>query len=274
MASRLADRNVLVTGGASGIGRQMVLRMARHGAVPIVWDINPDNLARVLDELRTITGRPAHGYLCDVTDRRAVHATASRVKQEVGPIHILVNNAGVVTGRPLLEATDDQIERTMAVNTMALFWTTRAFLPDMIAANSGHVVTIASAAGIVGVAGLVDYCASKWAAVGFDESLRMELRRAAPGVKTTVVCPYFIDTGMFHGVRSRFPWLLPILKEDVVAQRIVRAIASGRARLILPSLPRLVPLLRVLPVRWFDAITDFLGINRAMDAFVGRGEEK
>jgi all-trans-retinol dehydrogenase (NAD+) len=268
-----AQRNILITGGASGIGRRMALSMARQGGNVVLWDIHAPNLASVLEELRGITGRPAHGYLCNVADRQAVYATAAQVKQEVGPIHVLVNNAGVVAGKRFLECSDEQIERTMAVNTTAMFWTCRAFLPEMIAENRGHVVTIASAAGIIGVAGLAAYCASKWAAVGFDESLRMELRRLAPGVKTTVVCPYFIDTGMFQGVRSRYSLLLPILKEEVVAERIVRAIARNRPRLILPALPGLVPLLRILPVRMFDAVADLLGINRAMDGFVGRHGE-
>ncbi len=266
----LAGRNVLITGGASGIGRLIALKTAARGGNPVLWDISAENLDRVLQELRELTQRPAHGYICDVSDHHAVYRVAAQVKQDVGPIHILVNNAGVVTGKRLLDATDEQIQRTIAVNTMALFWTSRAFLPDMTAANAGHVVTIASAAGIVGVPGLADYCASKWAAVGFDESLRRELRQTSPGIKTTVVCPYFIDTGMFHGVKSRSSWLLPILKEESVAEKIVRAILADRPRLVMPWLPSTVPLLRILPVRVFDAIVDLLGVSNAMDTFVGR----
>lgn len=265
-----AQQNVLITGGSSGLGRRMALQMARRGATLVLWDLDADRLSQVVEELRNATGRPAYGYRCDISNRAAVAATAAQVTREVGPIHILVNNAGIVSGRRFLECSEEQLERTIAVNTLGMFWTCRAFLPEMIAADHGHVVTIASSAGLIGVSGLADYCASKWAAVGFDESLRMELRHLAPRVKTTVVCPYFIDTGMFHGVRSRFPWLLPILKEEVVAERIVKAIAADRPRLILPWLPFFVPLLRVLPVRLFDRIADFLGINRAMDHFVGR----
>ena len=78
----------------------------------------------------------------------------------------------------------------------------------------GHVVTIASIAGITGVTGLADYCASKFGAVGFDESLRMELKSIRSRVKTTCICPYYIDTGMFNGVRSKYPFILPILNES------------------------------------------------------------
>lgn len=270
--TQIAGSNVVITGGASGIGRQLALKTAALGARVVLWDIDEERLASVRDELQQVAGRPAHAYRCDVSDRQSVYTAAERVKSDVGAVSVLVNNAGVVSGKPLLECTDAQIERTIAVNTLAHFWTCKAFLPDMIRAGTGHVVTIASAAGVVGVARMTDYCASKWAAVGFDEALRMELRRLAPGVKTTVVCPYFIDTGMFRGVATRFPSLLPILKEEAVAERIVRAIARNRPRVMMPPLVFFVPPLRVLPVRVFDAVADFLGINRSMDEFVGRLE--
>ena len=177
----------------------------------------------------------------------------------------------MVYGRALLELTPEQIERTLRVNVLALFWVTRAFLPDMMARGSGHVVTVASAAGLMGVPRQTDYAASKHAAVGFDESLRLELRRAAPGVVTTVVCPFYIDTGMFAGVQTRFPWLLPILKEDKAADAIVRGIQLNRRQVIMPLMVRSLPLMRLLPVAAFDRLADFFGITASMDEFVGRG---
>jgi all-trans-retinol dehydrogenase (NAD+) len=131
-------------------------------------------------------------------------------------------------------------------------------------------VTIGSASSLIGVARLTDYSASKWAAMGFDESLRAELAKTAPGVKTTVVCPYYIDTGMFRGVKSRFPWLLPILDPDAVADRVVDAIARDRQRVWMPPALYLLPLMRVLPVGVFDAVATFLGVNASMDRFTGR----
>ena len=151
----------------------------------------------------------AQAFACDVSDREQVYARADEVRAAAGDVDVLVNNAGVVSGRPLLELSDEAIERTFGVNTLALFWTTRAFLPAMKARGSGHVVTVASAAGLIGTARETDYAASKFAAVGFNEALRQELRRGASGVRTTVVCPYYIDTGMFKGVKTRFPFLLP-----------------------------------------------------------------
>jgi all-trans-retinol dehydrogenase (NAD+) len=158
----------------------------------------------------------------------------------------------------------------MNVNILAHFWTGKAFLPSMLERNSGHIVTIASAAGILGVRGLADYSASKFAAFGFNESLRMELRRLKSSVRTTIVCPFFIDTGMFAGVTTRFPFIFPILEPEYVARRIVKGVLKNRNRLIMPAAVYSVFLGRLFPARVLDSMIDFLGINAAMDAFTGR----
>ena len=261
---------MLVTGGASGIGRLIALEMARRGGEVVLWDINKEALDAVTAEVNAAGPADAHGYLCDVSDRTSIYTVADRVRAEVGDVDILVNNAGIVSGQSFLELSDGKIEATFRINTLALFWTAKAFLPRMIARDRGHVVTIASASGLVGVAKLADYAASKWAAVGFDESLRVELRRTAPGVRTTVVCPFYIDTGMFRGVKTRFSFLLPILQPEYVAQRTVEAVARNRQRLIMPRFVLLVPSMRLLPVPIMDALADFLGVNSSMDDFVGR----
>jgi all-trans-retinol dehydrogenase (NAD+) len=269
--SEIRGRHLLITGGASGIGRLMALEAAGLGGRVTVWDINPHHLDTTVAELNQRGGARAHGIICDVARRERVYAAADETRAAAGPVDILINNAGVVSGRSLLEIPDEKIEATFAVNTLSLFWVTKSVLGEMIQRRQGHIVTIASASGLIGVAKLSDYAASKWAAVGFDESLRAELRTSAPGVRTTVVCPYYIDTGMFRGVKSRFPWLLPILKEDVVARRVIDAIRRDRPRLCMPPLIYLVPSMRLLPVRAMDWLAGFLGVNSSMDEFKGRG---
>lgn len=263
-------RIAVVTGGASGIGRLLALELARRGAVPVVWDVDDAQLAVVVEELQRLSSGRARGYRVDVRDPDAVRDGADRVRREVGDPMLLVNNAGVVSGARLLDLPDDAIKRTFDVNVLALFWVTRAFLPAMVESNSGHLVTVASAAGLVGVARQTDYSASKHAAVGFDESLRVEMHRVAPRVRTTVVCPYYVDTGMFEGVRTRVPFLLPILKQGEVAQRIADAIERDRRVLVLPPIVRLIPVLRMLPATVFDRCMDLFGVNVSMDHFVGR----
>jgi len=266
----ISSKHVLITGSASGIGRLLAEKMAALGAQVSMWDIDDTCLAGAAAGI-CAGGGLVRDYCCDVSDRKSVDELAARTMSEGGPVDILINNAGVVSGRPLLELSPEQIERTIKVNVLALFWVTRAFLPAMIERGSGHVVTVASAAGLIGVPKQTDYGASKHAAVGFDESLRMELRRTAPGVMTTVVCPTYIDTGMFAGVTTRFPLLLPILKEQKVADAIVRAIQLNRRQVMMPFMVKTMPLMRLLPVPAFDWVADFLGIARAMDEFVGHG---
>lgn len=260
---------VLITGGASGIGRRLATHFAADGAHVVLWDVNRDALDDAVAELRA-EGWQATAHAVNLADRDAVRMASKRVFQDAGEVDILINNAGVVSGKPLVRLEDAEIERTFAVNTLALFWVTRAFLPRMLERGSGRVVTVASAGGLVGTPKMTDYCASKFAAVGFDESLRAELKQAGGQVKTTVVCPYYIDTGMFAGVRTRFPLLLPILKPAAAAARIHRGIRRGRARIIMPPFVYTVFLARLLPVAAFDAILDFCGITHSMDRFRGR----
>jgi all-trans-retinol dehydrogenase (NAD+) len=267
----IAGKQVLITGGASGIGRLMALRIAERGGKLILWDINQEALDRTCNEIAAAGDPTVLGQICDVSDREQVYAKAAEAKAERGSVDILINNAGIVSGQSFLELPDEKIEATFRINTMALFWTTKAFLGDMMERNSGHVVTISSASGLIGVAKLADYSASKWAAFGMDESLRFEMQQRAPGVKTTVVCPYYIDTGMFDGVKSRFSFLLPILKEEKVADGVIKAIEKDRARLMMPPIVYTVPILRgLLPPKVFDMITNILGINASMEEFKGR----
>ena len=260
---------VLITGGGSGLGRAMAHEAAARGARVVIWDLSQESAERVRDELAA-AGATAMAVTVDVTDRAAVREAAARTLDRVHGVDVLINKAGVVTGRPLLEASEEAIERTFAVNTLALYWVVRAFLPGMVERRRGTVVTIASAAGLVGVARQTDYSASKHAAVGFTEALRAEMRTTRTGVSTLAVCPYYIDTGMFEGVRSRFPLLLPILREERVARSAIDAIEAGRTQLLLPPLVRLLPVLRALPAPVFDRLADLVGINRSMDHFTGR----
>jgi all-trans-retinol dehydrogenase (NAD+) len=261
--------HVLITGAASGIGRLLALGAVAKGARVTLLDRDQAGLAAVQGEAIQAKGDAA-SFVVDLSDRAALQATAQRVLQERGTVDILINNAGIVSGKPLLEISDEAIERTFQVNALALFWTVRAFLPAMVAQRRGHIVTVASAAGLAGTSRLTDYCASKFAAVGFDESLRLELKRLGYPIRTTVVCPYYISTGMFDGVKTRFSALLPILRPDYVTRRILGAIEGDRARLVMPRFLLLLPLVRLLPAGPFDALLAFLGVSRSMDEFKGR----
>jgi all-trans-retinol dehydrogenase (NAD+) len=257
----LKNKTIIVTGGASGIGKKMSLIMRDQGAKIAILDINQNNLKKMENEKNIFC------FTCDVSNRDNIREVVSQVEKKLGDIHILFNNAGIVIGKTLLESTEEDIIKTYDINTLALYWMTRAVLPSMLKRNEGHIVNIASAAGIIGVSKLADYSGSKFAAFAFDESLRMELRKQKSNIKTTVVCPYYINTGMFDGVKTKFSFLLPILKEDYVANKIVSSIIKNKRRIVTPWIVYTVWPLRVLPVGVFDFVASFLGINSSMDEF-------
>jgi len=267
----LAGRTALVTGGGSGIGRRMAHKLAARGCTVVIWDINEENMKKVVKEIQ-VQGGKAYHYCCNVGDFKSVMEAAGKVKAEVGVVDILVNNAGIVSGKYIWDLTEEMITRTIAVNTLAHMWTAKAFLPDMMSQNKGHIVNIVSAAGIVGLNGLMDYCASKFGAFGASESLRLELKqKKMTGCHTLCVCPYYINTGMFEGVRTRFPFILPILEEEYVAERVLDSIEHFDIHLVLPKIVWISFIARYFPVAVADWMGDFLGITHTMDHFKGRG---
>jgi all-trans-retinol dehydrogenase (NAD+) len=270
----IKNQNILITGGASGIGKLMALEMAKKGAKNIViWDVNEENLNLLKKEWEKdpkLNSTKLIIQQCDLTKKENIYELAQKIIHDLGSIDILVNNAGIVSGKSFLEITDEQIIRTFQVNVLAHFWTVRAFLPKMIEHKKGFIVNIVSAAGMIGVYKQSDYGSSKFAAYGFDESLRMEIRRNKWPVKNLVVCPYYINTGMFDGVKTRWPWILPILDQHKVVKKIIKAIEKDKKRLYMPWIVYLLPILRLFPVGFFDFFIDLLGVNHTMDEFKGR----
>ncbi|XP_028170497.1 epidermal retinol dehydrogenase 2-like [Ostrinia nubilalis] len=252
----LKGKIALVTGGGGGLGSLIALRLSRLGCTIVLWDINKQGLEDTVKLVNGIGGK-CYGYVVDLAKKEDIYRVAKQVEQEVGRVTLLVNNAGVVSGRYLLDTPDHLIQRTFDVNVLAHFWTVKAFLPSMILNNDGHIVTIASMAGYVGVAKLVDYCSSKAAACGFDESLKLELEsKGIKGVRTSLICPFFIrSTGMFDDVNSRF---LPQLSSNDVADRVILAIRTNEPFAVIPGFLRVL-----LPFKWlvpWQVIADLIRI--------------
>ncbi|KAM4556707.1 epidermal retinol dehydrogenase 2-like isoform 1-T1 [Fundulus diaphanus] len=267
---------VLITGAGSGIGRLMTKEFAARGTVLVLWDINEEGLKETAKLAKSGGASRAYYFVCDCSNKNEVYRVADQVKREVGDVSILVNNAGIVTGKKFMDAPDSLIEKTMEVNTMAHFWTYKAFLPAMIANNHGHLVSIASSAGLIGVNGLADYCASKFAAVGFAESVGLELLATGKdGIKTTIVCPYFINTGMFDGCQTKWPRLLPILNAENVAKKIIHAVLTDQVYLLLPkSMYFIAALKNFLPTKQGFLLGQYLGAFNLMDTFRGRSKKQ
>ncbi|XP_017175682.1 short-chain dehydrogenase/reductase family 16C member 6 isoform X1 [Mus musculus] len=196
----------------------------------------------------------------------------SQVKEEVGDVTILINNAGVVTGKSFLNTPDHLVEKSFLVNAISHFWTCKAFLPAMVKANHGHLVCISSIAGLVGINGLSDYSSSKFAAFGFAESLFLELTMIMKTkVKSTIVCPYFIKTGMFEGCTTKYPLLLPLLEQEYVAQKIFNAILEEQVYLIIPKFAYVALFLKqIISPKMMIALGEYLGVDTCMTSFTGR----
>ncbi|TKR62463.1 hypothetical protein L596_026419 [Steinernema carpocapsae] len=268
------DDVVLITGSGSGLGRMMAIKFAQLGAKIVLWDVNEKGNLETKKMVSKFT-KDVHAYTIDLS-HKDIAAVAQKVKNEVGHVDILINNAGIVTGKKLFDCPDELMEKTMAVNTNANFYTTKAFLPHMLENNHGHVIVIASMAGLSGVSGLVDYCASKFGAVGFAEALRSEVQTMGKnGVHVTTVCPYFIDTGMFDGVKTFSPTFLPILQPEYVIDQIMEAILTNSEKLYMPRFGYISAFaMNLLPVKAAHLLATYYGINKTMDEFKGRKPAK
>lgn len=248
----LNGKTVLITGGAGGLGLATARLFKKEGARVVLWDVDAGRGEKAEAE--------GFGFKAvDAVDPAAVRAAAA----ELGPVDVLMNNAGVHFPGDFLEADDGQVMRQVGVNLGSYIWCARAFLPGMIARGSGHLVYTASAAGLLGVPGMAVYSATKHAVVGLAESIRMELRRAGhDGIGTTIVCPSFIDTGMFPDTKP--PLFTPWLKPDTLAKKIVAAVKAGRIDVSEPAMVKLIPLLKALPRSVGDALCALTGMDRSL----------
>lgn len=267
--SKIAGSTALITGGASGIGYLTGKLLLQEGAERLViWDLQEEAMQRAVGELSG-RGRRVDGFRVDVADLEQIQSALAEMRTRGIGVDLLVNNAGIVVGKQFVDHSHADIQRTMVVNALAPMHLARGLLPEMLGRGHGHIVNIASAAGMVSNPGMSAYCASKWAVIGWSDSLRIEMERAGSGVRVTTVAPYYIDTGMFAGVRSP---LIPILKPEYVAREIVSAIRRDRIFLRLPRSLNLLPLVRgLLPARWFDKVGgEWAGVYRSMSTFRGR----
>jgi len=265
---------MFITGAGSGIGRGMALRFAKCGAVVICTDVNKETADETAQMIKD-AGGISHSYKLDVTDRHAVYKLAEDIKRDMGAVTMLINNAGIVTGRHFMECPDELMIKTMEVNTISHFWTLKAFLGDMKQKNHGHIVSIASIAGYGGSPSLVDYCASKFGAVGISESLAIELNSDAPGVKVTSICPWFIKTGMFEGTRSCSPITMPMLSPDYTSDTIVASVLNDEPVVFIPRVLSLLLVAKsILPISVGMKLGEYLKLHDQMTNFKGRQTKK
>ena len=267
--TKIKGRTLLITGGASGIGRIMGRMALQRGAKKVVvWDINEDNIAATESELKSYG--EVKGYKVDVANTEMVKQMFALTTKECGDVDILINSAGIITGnKTFAEQSQQDIDRTMAINATAPMTVALQALPPMLERNVGHICNITSAGGMLGNPRMAVYGASKWAAIGWSDSVRIELQEQKSKVRVTTVAPYYINTGMFDGVKSP---IIPILNPENTAKKIIRAVEKNR---IFRGIPFGLHFIRfwqfILPIPVFDFFFGkVFGIYHTMDNFVGR----
>jgi all-trans-retinol dehydrogenase (NAD+) len=273
--SQIRGTNVLVTGGANGIGKLMGLKCLQEGAANlIIWDINEDNLQKTARDFSSKGYKNVHTFVVDVSNTDDIEKSATEVLLEIGNIDILFNNAGIVAGKKSFwEHTAKDIEKTLSINVSGVMNVTRVFIQDMIKQRKGHIINIASASGLIPLPKGSVYASSKWAVLGWSESLRMEFELEGKDLHVTTVCPSFIDTGMFKGVKA--PILFPLLQPEDVTNKIIKAVKNNDAMLLMPENVNIVPFLKgVFPTKIFDKVAGFLGVYSSMNSFEGRPQEE
>ncbi len=266
----VAGKKVLVTGAAMGMGKLYAEQAVQEGAAAVVlWDIDAQALAGTEAELKGKGGK-IHAYAVDVSRPEAIRQTAERVQQEVGAIEILVNNAGIGIGGYFWDHTWEQIEKTMAINTLAHQYVTHSFLPGMIRSREEcRIINMASAAGLVAVPKMSMYCSSKWALVGWSDTLRLELAKAGHRhIRVTTVCPTFVATRMFRGARP--PRWTPMLTPEQVVRKVWRKMKPGAPFVKMPWSLHLSDVLKgVLPTRWSDFVAGkIFGVHQSLDDLI------
>lgn len=272
--TKIKNKKVLITGGASGIGKIMGRLVLEKGATSLlIWDINEVNLVSTAAEYaslgRVITRR------IDLTDYDEIARAYAETKATEGDVDILINCAGIVTSNHTFDKmTTDEIRRTMEINATAPMVLAKQMLPDMVARNSGHICNIASAAGTLSMPKMSVYAASKWAMVGWSDSVRIELKESKSSVHFTTIAPYFINTGMFDGVKSSL--LMPIQSPEKVSRKIIRAIECNKNFKGIPYPLHFIRLMQgLLPTVMFDFLCEkILQIFHTMDNFTGRNNNQ
>ncbi|NWT18755.1 RDHE2 dehydrogenase, partial [Vireo altiloquus] len=266
-----AGEIVLITGSANGIGRQVALKLAPLGVTLVLWDIDDEGNKETSRLAQQNGANRVFVYHCDCSRREEVYEQADKVRKEVGDVTILINNAGRLLGKKFFELEDEDFVKTFNINFFSQIWTCKAFLPAMVACNRGHLVSTASAAGLLGFYRGTDYCPSKSAIIGLMEAINSELfHEGKCGIKTTIICPYFISTKLSKGFKSKKPCLFPVYDPEYAASRIVDAIKKRKFYLIMPPAVYLLGLKIYLPRKAALLLESYIKFPESMDEAYGQ----
>ncbi|CAI7639720.1 unnamed protein product [Penicillium glandicola] len=247
-----AHELILLTGGCSGIGKQVMEDLARTGVRVIILDINEPTF--------TLPANVTF-YKANITSSADIALVASTIRENHGEPTVLINNAGVGHDGTIIDEPEEKIRQTFEVNTLSHFLMVKEFLPAMVKANHGHVVTVASMASFVALGEMVDYCCSKASALAFHEGLRQELKYwyNAPNVRTSVIHPLWVRTPMIKMITTHEEhFRQPIMTPQVVSRAICKQILTQTSgQVILPASQSVARLVRAMPTWMQEAVRNF-----------------
>jgi NADP-dependent 3-hydroxy acid dehydrogenase YdfG len=253
----IAGRVIAITGAARGIGRATAAALVREGARVAVGDLDVDLARRTAEEL----GPNAAAFALDVTDRASFEQFVDAVEAQLGPVDVLVNNAGIMPLGPFVAEADITARRMVDVNVHGVMHGMKVALPRLLARGDGHLVNIASAAGKGPYPGGATYCGTKHFVVGVSEAVRGELR--GTGVELSVVMPVVVDTELASGVGT--PRGVPKIEPDDVAAAIVDVLRRPRFDVYVPrSIGPLTALAAVVPRRVRELALRAIGADRVL----------
>ncbi|MFI5047874.1 MAG: SDR family NAD(P)-dependent oxidoreductase [Acidimicrobiia bacterium] len=222
-----AGRTALVTGGARGIGEAIVGALAAEGASVAVCDLDLEGARAVADRVARETGVTAIGVHLDVAQRAAVVSALDEIEASLGPVDVLVNNAGIDVVKPFVESTEDEWDRIIAVNLRGPVNTCHVLLPGMIERERGAIVNLGSDAGRVGSSGEAVYSATKGGIIAFTKTLAREAVRY--GIRVNCVCPGPTDTALLEQIGGGNPKLVESLTRAIPMRRVARPEEIARA---------------------------------------------
>jgi len=251
----LAGKAVLVTGGASGIGREIAFSLAEKGCNVVIADINAELLEKTINELKKIFDHlKFFGFKVDVGNYTEIVQLRLDIESKLGPIDIVINNAAIIFEPAFDDDNHEKFERVIRVNVLSLLWTTKVFLPSMIARKQGHIVSLASIAGLFGSPKMITYGTTKFAVRGFMENLQNELflEGHSKFIDLTTVFPAFVnsneDIKSFVSGLVKVPKVFKMLNTKKVANRVVEGIERNERIVVIPGIAKLFGYYITVPV--------------------------
>ena len=235
---KFKDQIIAITGASSGIGKQAAVDFSYNGAKTVILiSRNIMKLNQVKKELNPDCN--VEIYTCDISNKNMVYDVGQNIMEKMGAIDILVNNAGIGIYGKVIDQTIEDIEKVTSTNYLGMIYFTKIFLPSMINNKRGHIVNVASLAASFGIPCMAAYCGSKFAMLGFSESLSYELKNTNVGV--TVVSPIAVKTNFFdnESFKGKMPHKLGyVLEPKIVSKAILKAAYSKRLEIIVPFFVR------------------------------------